>query len=223
MFRKLIVVILCCFAVFFYHDFANITPSMLENLSSIDYHKTLNNNKCSFTGQTGFGAYSAHVADGGHAFVLQAPHIGMSNDLELGKYSRDGQDHAGSACGAAVGAMCHCMAGKPMPNLATATADWQMNFLIQEIGKRMPALNACADGNEKQAELARQTHQIGKDMLEQCLSTNFGDANSMLFVMTGIQINMPFEFEDYFQPLSFEVRMKDGSVIDLYQEAFGTW
>ena len=154
------------------------------------------NNKCSFTGQTGFGAYSAHVAEGGHAFVLQAPHIGMSNDLELGKYSRDGQSNAGSACGAAVGAMCHCMAGNPMPDLATATADWQMNFLIQE---------------------------IGKDMLEQCLSTEFGDANSMLFVMTGIQINMPFEFEDYFQPLSFEVRKKDGSVIDLYQEAFGSW
>jgi len=183
---------------------------------------TYNNNR-SFTGKTGFGAYSAHVADGGHAFVLQAPHIGMSDDLELGKYSREGQDHAGSACGAAVGAMCHCMAGNPMPDLATATADWQMNFLIQEIGKRMPALNACAEGNEKQAELARQTHQIGKDMLEQCLSTDFGDADSMLFVMTGIQINMPFEFEDYFQPLSFEVRKKDGSVVDLYQEAFGSW
>jgi hypothetical protein len=185
--------------------------------------KNTYNNTRSFTGKTGFGAYSAHVADGGHAFVLQAPHIGMSDDLVLGKYSREGQDHAGSACGAAVGAMCHCMAGKPMPNLATATADWQMNYLIQEIGKRMPALNACAEGNDKQAELARQTHQIGKDMLEQCLTTNFGDANSMLFVMTGIQINMPFEFEDYFQPLSFEVRKKDGSVTDLYQEAFGTW
>lgn len=144
----------------------------------------------------------------------------MSNDLELGKYSREGQDHAGSACGAAVGAMCHCMAGNPMPDFQMYE-DLQMNYLIHEIGKRMSALNACAEGNDRQAELARQTHQIGKDMLEQCLSTEFGDANSMLFVLTGIQINMPFEFEDYFQPLSFEVRKKDGSVIDLYQDAFG--
>ena len=195
MFRKLIDVTLCVLSAAFsvMIVFANTsTYQCLIHSSSNDDQKTqqqLLYNKYSFTGQTGFGAYSAHVADGGHAFVLQAPHIGMSNDLELGKYSRDGQDHAGSACGAAVGAMCHCMAGNPMPDLATATADWQMNFLIQEIGKRMPALNACAEGNEKQAELARQTHQIGKDMLEQCLSTEFGDANSMLFVMTGIPVS----------------------------------
>ncbi|KAK1746812.1 hypothetical protein QTG54_002156 [Skeletonema marinoi] len=136
----------------------------------------------------------------------------MSDDLELGKYSREGQDHAGSACGAAVGAI--------PSNCHSGLAD---EFLDSRNWKRMPALNACAEGNEKQAELARQTHQIGKDMLEQCLSTDFGDADSMLFVMTGIQINMPFEFEDYFQPLSFEVRKKDGSVVDLYQEAFGSW
>ena len=159
-----------------------ITHQSISLVQNHLYIENIYNNTRSFTGKTGFGAYSAHVADGGHAFVLQAPHIGMSNDLDLGKYSREGQDHAGSACGAAVGAMCHCMAGNPMPNLATATDDWQMNYLIQEIGKRMPALNACAEGNEKQAELARQTHQIGKDMLEQCLSTNFGDADSMLFV-----------------------------------------
>ena len=194
-------------------------PPLVHMYMNIKTHKNKHKQRNSFTGKTGFGAYSAHVADGGHAFVLQAPHIGMSNDLELGKYSREGQDHAGSACGAAVGAMCHCMAGNPMPGLNTE--DMQMNYLINEIGKRMPALNACAEGNDKQAELARQTHAIGKDVLEQCLSTNFGDANSMLFVMTGISINMPFEFEDYFQPLSFEVRKKDGSVIDLYQDAFG--
>uniref|UniRef100_A0A7S2M1M8 Limiting CO2-inducible protein B/C beta carbonyic anhydrase domain-containing protein n=1 Tax=Skeletonema marinoi TaxID=267567 RepID=A0A7S2M1M8_9STRA len=205
------------------HEHGDITDLFIENIGGGKVFHLGGLAGVPFTGKTGFGAYSAHVADGGHAFVLQAPHIGMSDDLELGKYSREGQDHAGSACGAAVGAMCHCMAGNPMPDLATATADWQMNFLIQEIGKRMPALNACAEGNEKQAELARQTHQIGKDMLEQCLSTDFGDADSMLFVMTGIQINMPFEFEDYFQPLSFEVRKKDGSVVDLYQEAFGSW
>jgi hypothetical protein len=176
-----------------------------------------------FTGSTGFGAYSAHVAEGGHAFVLQAPHIGMSDDLALGKYSREGQSNAGSACGAAVGAMCHCAAGNPMPDLAAAgsSSDYQMSFIINEIGKRMPALANCLDENSKQAELARQTSNIGREMLEQIVSTDFGDANSMLFVFTGIQINMPFDFEDYFQPLSFDVRKKDGSVVDLFNEAFG--
>lgn len=145
----------------------------------------------------------------------------MSDDLMLGKYSRDGQSSAGSACGAAVGAMCHCAAGNPMPDLAGVTNDYQMSFLIHEIGKRMSALVNIADENTKQAELARQTSDIGRAMLNEILSTNFGDANSMLFVFTGIQINMPFDFEDYFQPLSFEVRKKDGGVIDVFNDAFG--
>ena len=85
----------------------------------------------------------------------------------------------------------------------------------------MGALQYITDENAKQAELARQTSDIGREMLDSILSTNFGDENSMLFVFTGIQINMPFDFEDYFQPLSFEVRKKDGSVVDLFQQTFG--
>ena len=174
-----------------------------------------------FTGKTGFAAYSGHVEEGGHCFILQAPHIGMSDDLVLGKYSREGQSAAGSACGAAVGAMCHCAAGNPMPDLASSPDDYQMNYLIHEIGKRMGSLAHITDENTKQAELARQTSNIGREMLDSCVHTNFGDDNAMLFVFTGIQINMPFDFEDYFQPLSFEVRKKDGSVVDLFGQAFG--
>jgi len=170
----------------------------------------------------------------------------MSNDLQFGEYSRDGQASAGHACGAAVGAMCHCAAGNPMPRLDATPNDYQMAFLIQEIGKRMDSLQYITDENSKQAELVRQTSHIrmdslqyitdenskqaelvrqtshiGREMLDECLHTNFGDENSMLFVLTGIQINMPFDFEDYFQPLSFEIRKKDGSVIDLFQQTFG--
>mmetsp|Transcript_17235 Transcript_17235/g.36361 ORF Transcript_17235/g.36361 Transcript_17235/m.36361 type:complete len:354 (+) Transcript_17235:42-1103(+) len=203
------------------HEHGDITDLFIENIGGGKVFHLGGLAGVPFTGKTGFGAYSAHVAEGGHAFVLQAPHIGMSDELQLGKYSREGQSSAGSACGAAVGAMCHCAAGNPMPDLAGATDDYQMNFLIHEIGKRMGALQGIADENAKQAELARQTSDIGRGMLNQILSTNFGDESSMLFVFTGIQINMPFDFEDYFQPLSFEVWKKDGSVVNLFNEAFG--
>jgi hypothetical protein len=175
-----------------------------------------------FTGRTGFGAYSAHVAKNGHCFVLQAPHIGLSDELDFGKYSREGQASAGSACGAAVGAMCHCAAGNPMPDPASYADDYQMSYLIAEVSKRMGVLSTLsADWNAQQAELARQTHSIGKAMLDEIVSIDFGDENSMLFVLSGIQINMPFDFEDYFQPLSFEVQKKDGTVVDLFGQTFG--
>lgn len=177
-----------------------------------------------FTGKTGFAAYSAHVPEGGHCFILQAPHIGMSNEQELGKYSREGQPNSPStACGAAVGAMCHCAAGNELPYLGGVTDDYQMSYIINEMSKRMHFLSPHdGDTNAQQAELARQTHSIGKDMLDQIVSTNFGDDMSMLFVMSGIQINMPFDFEDYFEPISFEVHRKDGSVTDLFPLTFGS-
>ncbi|KAL7533257.1 hypothetical protein ACHAWF_004428 [Thalassiosira exigua] len=203
------------------HERGDITDLFIENVGGGKVFHLGGLAGVPFTGKTGFGAYSAHVAEGGHCFVLQAPHIGISDNLELGKYSREGQSSAGSACGAAVGAMCHCAAGSPMPDLAANTGDYQMNFLIHEIGRRMGALQGITDDNAKQAELARQTSDIGREMLERVVHTDFGDAESMLFIFTGIQINMPFDFEDYFQPLSFEVRKKDGSVIDLFNEAFG--
>jgi ribosomal protein L28 len=179
-----------------------------------------------FTGQTGWSAFSHHVPDGGHAFVLHASHIGISNSLCLGQYTRDGQKKDNSACGAAVGALCHCLADKPIPNLADSPYDYQQNFIINEIYKCMGAIedNYVASGedeNAKQAALARQTHRIGKDLLDEIVSTDFGCDKSMLFVLSGIQLNMPFDYEDWFEPLVFEVRMADGKVVDLYEQTFG--
>lgn len=203
------------------HEHGDITDLFINNIGGGKVFHLGGLAGVPFTGKTGFGAYSGHVEENGHCFILQAPHIGMSNELVLGEYSREGQSSAGHACGAAVGAMCHCAAGNPIPDLGSNPDDYQMNFLIQEIGKRMGALSHLEDENVKQAELARQTSDIGREMLSQCIHTNFGSENSMLLVLTGIQINMPFDFEDYFQPLSFELHKKDGSVIDLFNQAFG--
>lgn len=45
----------------------------------------------------------------GNLFILFAPHIGISDAGELGKYSRAGQkNRCGTACGAACGALKYC-------------------------------------------------------------------------------------------------------------------
>ena len=173
-----------------------------------------------FTGKTGFAAYSHHVPAGGHCFVLMAPHIGISDDLELGFYSRDGQTCAGTACGAAIGAYRHCCAGKPIPDLAGCDDDFQMCYIINEISKVTGIINKKRTEDERQAELAMQTWKIGKKMLDKIINTDFGDENSKLMVLTGIQINMPREFEDFFLPLSFDMHSKDGTVIDLLETLF---
>lgn len=103
------------------------------------------------------------LCSGGNLFILIAPHIGISNSMQLGKYSRKGQERDGAACGAAVGALCHCQAHEIPPDaefLGSHPADYQMQFLISEIAKRQECINCLATENEKQAELTRQVYDI---------------------------------------------------------------
>ena len=216
-----------------------------EGCITTDFINTFGRGKCfhlgglggiPFTGKTGWGAFTHHIPDGGNALVLQAPHIGMSNSLKLGQFTRDGQSHDGSACGAAVGALNHCCSGQPVPDLTECPDDYQMCFIMQEVQKCLQIIEdsyinssefSSEDGfsmdeNARQATLAKQMHRIGKNMLDSIVKDwQFGDDNSCLFVLTGIQINMPFEFEDWFMPISFEMHHKDGTVVDLFDRTFG--
>ena len=75
--------------------------------------------------------------------------------------------------------------------------------------------------NQKQASLAKFMHEIGSDLLSKCVSTDFGSDKSTLVVLTGIQINMPRPFCDFFLPIQFFIMKKDGSKEDVFEEAFG--
>jgi hypothetical protein len=179
-----------------------------------------------FTGKTGFGAFSHHVPDGGHCFVLMAPHIGLSESGKLGSYTRVGQSHDGSCCGAVVGALGHCLGGKPVPDMSDPASadDLQMGYIINQIKahqKEIEDAGKDGDDNAMQAKASRVTHDFARDMLNKVVSTNFGDANSLLVLFTGIQINMPNPFDGYFQPISMEIRNKKGKTIDIFAECFG--
>eukprot|EP00606_Chrysophyceae_sp_TOSAG23-5_P000378 GSChrysophyteH2.ASY1.ANO1.182.1 assembled CDS len=177
-----------------------------------------------FTGRTGFGSFAHHVPDNGNLFVLQAPHIGISSSGELGKYSLDGQSHDGHACGATVGAFKQTCTDAPIPtaeDLGTDGSDYQMQYLISELNKRKDAILAKeGDADALQAELCMQTYAIGKDMLDKIVSADVLP-KGYLVTLTGVQINMPRPFEDFFCPLTFELQKKDQMAIDLMPKAFG--
>lgn len=174
-----------------------------------------------FTGKVGFGAFSHHVPENdGHCAILMAPHIGIDDDGKFGAYHREGQSHSGSCCGAAVGAYVHCRSGKAIPDLAVDPEFYQFNYIINQVHRRMDDIvgeTECA----KQASLARFMHEIGADLLSKCVSTDFGSDGSTLVVLTGIQINMPRPFCDYFLPIDFTIAKKDGTKEDVFEEAFG--
>lgn len=152
---------------------------------------------------------------------MMAPHVGLDNSCNLGKYSRDGQTCSGAACGAAVGAFNHCCSGQAIPSLCDSPDDYQMVYLMNHINQRKDKILKSADNNSKQAALAAETHDIAKDLLDTIVNVDFGGPNSTLVILTGVQINMPRPFDDFFQPLNFYILDKEGKKIDLFHETFG--
>lgn len=175
-----------------------------------------------FTGTTGFGAYSHHVPEGGHCFILMAPYVGIDSLCSLGKYDRAGQAPAGVACEAAMGALCRCTANKLMPDLMAVDDDYQMSYIIHKINQAKSQILAGKDENEVQASLAYEMHQLSSTMLNKIVWLDFGGRDSTVVILTGIQINTPDPMEDYFQPLRFYVKGKRGgeSIVDLFEETF---
>ena len=173
-----------------------------------------------FTGKVGFGAFSHHVPEGGHCSILMAPHIGMDDKGKFGRYLREGQADSGSCCGATVGAYVHCRACKSIPDLSVNPELYQFNYIINQVNKGMGDIVGETEC-EKQASLAKFMHKIGSDMLKNCVNMEFGSDQSTLVILTGIQINMPSPFCDFFLPIEFYIMKKDGSKEDVFEEAFG--
>jgi hypothetical protein len=112
--------------------------------------------------------------------------------------------------------------------------DQQFAYICQEVGKTLSSIdggekekdhddnndNKESTENDIQVALVQRMHDMAKTMLDKIVSVHFGGDHSQLVVLTGIQINMPHPFNDYFQPLSLTVRHKDGCVDDRLAEVF---
>ena len=160
-----------------------------------------------FCGQTGFGAFAAHIPDDGHLFILFAPHIGICPKGNFGMYSRDGQtDCCSTACGACVGAFNHIQKGGLVPDFAHLGEfpfDYQQQWLISQLAKKVDVINAAEN---KMVELAKQMYYIIENFMSNIVSmTNISDAGSVV-LLGGVHINTMTPMEDFFWPLKFEIR-----------------
>lgn len=179
-----------------------------------------------FTGKTGFAAYSHHIPDDGHLFILMAPHVGISDSLQLGKYTRAGQAYEGHACGAAIGALNYCIGCKPIPDveaLGKDPLDYQMKFIISQIYQCIDDIACHDDDNERQAELAKRMYLISKKFLDDIVDDSITDSHGKpvkIAILGGIQVNMPRPMSDFFQPLSFQILESGKPTKDLLEEAF---
>jgi hypothetical protein len=158
-------------------------------------------------------------------------------DGKFGEYQRAGQTACGAACGAAVGAFNIATEGRSSSFLTSARNDHQMCYLVNEMNERKEAIlkraalknaSSISSGDQSSAafhhhncvqrEIVHEIHGFSSVYLESIINTDFGEGK--LAVLTGIQINIPHPFRDYFEPLSFKVYQKGKTPIDVFEEAF---
>jgi len=160
-----------------------------------------------FVGKTGFGAFSAHAPDGGHVVLLFGPHIGFSPNGEPGKYKRDGQAVASSACGAAVAAYGQLTAGQKM---GFDARDMQQSWLREKL---RPYCDEIEKSGSQMVTLATKVYKIIEEEIFKIANTDFGDGN--LVLVGGITINMPYPMPGYFVPQHFSIRSKTRTAFNL--------
>eukprot|EP00756_Hemistasia_phaeocysticola_P025749 Hpha_TRINITY_DN16022_c3_g1::TRINITY_DN16022_c3_g1_i1::g.118659::m.118659 len=164
-----------------------------------------------FCGQTGWGAFAAHLPRDGRILLVFAPHTGVNADGEVGKLRRDGQDQDSTCCGAAIAAW---KAGGGTGEIRRY--DTQQSTLSSLL---TPYINAINQYECPERGLVYANFDVVADYLRAIMKV---PANCKeIAVVGGLMLNLPTPFEDRFVPLVFEVLdCESGNVTDLFPEAF---
>ena len=163
---------------------------------------------CPYVGQEGYEALMSHIPDEGNVVIMFGPHVGISPDGEVGKFSRVGQKKLSTACGALIASF---NAGSAGDFSDQGDQDIQQSMLKQKLGKQAADI---AKAEVPMAELAMRAYALVEEMITE-VATHSASCKHLVLI-GGIQINMPEPFAEYFLPLKFTISSKVG-------EAAPTW
>ncbi|MCE6990087.1 hypothetical protein [Dyadobacter sp. CY323] len=152
-----------------------------------------------FTGLTGMSAFAHHVPDDGAAMIFYAPHIGVSNNGELGKIIRVGQNEESSCCGAAVLALNRLKNDEIVPGEKPAD-DYQQHclqeFLFEE---KERVLNSETPIKEATEVIFENSGELISRLIKK---TSF--TGKYLFVIGAIIINTDWHYGSFLELRRFE-------------------
>ena len=161
-------------------------------------------------GLTGFTAYHHHVPDDGNLLVLYGPHIGISQDGELGKIEREGIASSSSACGALVGLL--AKAHKAPDYKPEYTSIDPEQYLVEQ--SVAPHLTAILNAKTPLKELTLKMYDAIESQLTQII--DISDFNGQIIMLGGVMINTPLAEADYFQLRHASIRNFQGRIGETY-------
>ncbi len=168
-----------------------------------------------FAGNTGFGAMSAHVPDGGYCLLVHGPHVGITQDGVIGKGERSGIALVDSCCGSAIAASNYLKGitdgGAKITTKLQQFSDFQQGAvqeLILPFGKRLN------EAENRMRELPYALYDSQDILVRDIISSGSGGIKSGLALLSGIQINTSPDTLDYFHPIRFDYYDENGVVVE---------
>jgi len=147
-----------------------------------------------FAGKTGFKAFSSHIPDNGGALIIYGPHIGITQEGEIGKIHRAGQKLNTSSCGSVIGALNTL---KSNDNSKKPQYDYQQEEVKNLLRKNWDRLSNSDDQVIAATEITYTEikHEI-REIVNSCISYL---EEKPLLTIGGILINTDPSEEDLFE------------------------
>lgn len=170
-----------------------------------------------FAGNTGFGAMSAHIPDGGFCLLVHAPHVGITQDGIVGKVERRGIELVDSCCGSGIAAS-NYLRGITHGGMAVTTklqefSDFQQGAVQELILPHGKRLAEAEENGKRMTELPYALYDSQELLMRDIINKGKGGIKSGLALLGGIQINTSPDTEDYFVPLRFDFYDGSGEVV----------
>ncbi len=179
-----------------------------------------------YAGFTGMVAFSHHIPDGGDALIFYGPHIGITDDGELGRMRRLGQKRLTNSCGALMLALDRFQHEENDEDIyvpQNVDYDYQQVLLERTL---MPFKTQILESENPKKAITDYTYMQINKQIQRLVRMSIKEFNcEKIFLLGGVIINTSEEFNDYVDIRNFDViHVKDGiqakSISILESEAF---
>jgi Limiting CO2-inducible proteins B/C beta carbonyic anhydrases len=156
-----------------------------------------------YSGLTGMVAFAHHIPDGGDAFIFYAPHIGITDDGELGKMRRPGQSKLTNSCGALMLGLERLQQQNEVYVPINFELDYQQTLLEQTV---MPYKQRILEAKNPKKEITEVFYEEIHKKIQLLVKMSKKEfLCKRVFLLGGIIINTSPEFNDMVDVRNFQV------------------
>jgi hypothetical protein len=159
-----------------------------------------------YSGFTGMVAFSHHIPDGGDGFIFYGPHIGITDEGELGRLRRIGQKRLTNSCGALMLALERFgMEEHGMETYVPHNVDYDYQQMMLET-MLMPFKHQILTADDPKKEITSYAYYKIDKQIKRLVKLAIKEFRcEKIFLLGGIIVNTSEDYHEYVQIKNFDV------------------